>query len=148
MVEVRPARLDDGPQLRQVCYPHYAPDEMERALSASLAQAADGRGLRLVAEREGQIVGCGQLRAWHRGTEIVDLVVATPFRGQGIGRRLIEALLEEADSLGVPAVEIGVEADNRRALALYRRLGFAYRRTVRLALDGSQLTLIYLEREM
>jgi ribosomal protein S18 acetylase RimI-like enzyme len=148
MVEVRPARLYDGPQLCQVCYPHYTLEEMQQALSASLTQAAAGRGLRLVAEREGQIVGCGQLSAWHRGTEITDLVVAAPFRGQGIGRTLIEALLQEARSLGLPAVEIGVEADNRRALDLYRRLGFVYRRTVRLALDGSPLTLIYLEREM
>jgi ribosomal protein S18 acetylase RimI-like enzyme len=148
MVELRPARLDDGPQLRQVCYPHCAPDEMERALKVSQTRAATGRGLRLVAERDGQIVGCGQLWAWHRGAEIADLVVAAPFRGQGIGRKLIEALLQEARSLGVVAVEIGVEADNRRALALYRRLGFVYRRTIWLTLNGSPLALIYLKREM
>jgi ribosomal protein S18 acetylase RimI-like enzyme len=148
VVGLRPARLDDGPQLRKVCYPYYTPEEMERALNASLVQAEAGRGLRLVAECEGAIVGCGQLWSWHRGAEIADLVVAVPFRGQGIGRRLIEALLQEARSLGVPAVEIGVEADNRGALGLYRRLGFVYRRTIRVVLNGGPLTLIYLKREM
>jgi ribosomal protein S18 acetylase RimI-like enzyme len=121
---------------------------MERALNDSLTQAKAGRGLRLVAECEGAIVGCGQLRRWQRGAEIADLVVAGPFRGRGIGRRLIEALLQEARSLGVPRVEIGVEADNGRALALYRRLGFVYQRTLRVVLNGDPLTLVYLNREI
>lgn len=148
MVALRPARLDDGPQLCQACYPHYTPAEMERALNDSLTQAKAGRGLRLVAEHEGAIVGCGQLRRWQEGAEIADLVVAGPYRGRGIGRQLIEALLQEARSLGVPTVEIGAEAGNRRALALYRRLGFVYQRAVRVALNGDPLTLIYLNREI
>lgn len=147
MVKLRPARPDDGPILNRICYPHYAPDEMERALAASLRQAETGRGMRLVAEQDGQIVGSGQLSSWFQGAEIADLIVTPSHRGQGIGQALIEALLEKARTLNLPAVEIGVQAGNQRALTLYQRLGFTYRRTVYLALNGTRSAFIYLEHE-
>lgn len=145
MVKLRPARPDDGPSLNRICYPHYAPDEMERALLASLGQAETGRGIRLVAEQDGQIVGSGQLSSWFQGAEIADLIVIPSHRSQGIGQALIEALLEKARTLGLPAVEIGVQAGNQRALTLYQRLGFTYRRTACLTLNGNRSTFIYLE---
>jgi ribosomal protein S18 acetylase RimI-like enzyme len=147
MVKLRPAQPDDGPSLNRICYPHYAPDEMEQALLASLRQAKTERGIRLVAEQDGQIVGSGQLSSWAQGAEIADLIVIPSHRGQGIGQALIEALLEKARALGLPAVEIGVQAGNQRALALYQRLGFTYRRTAYLTLNGNQSAFVYLEQK-
>ena len=147
MVTLRPARPDDGPQLNRVCFPRYSPREMEGALAASLSQAKAGRGVRLVARRNGEIVGSGQLVSWSQRGEIADLFVTPSCRGQGIGRALIEALLARASDLGLSKVEIGVQVDNQRALALYQRLGFTYQRTVDLTLNGTRSTIIYLERE-
>ncbi|MFS8045743.1 N-acetyltransferase family protein [Rhizobium sp. BR 314] len=46
------------------------------------------------------------------------------FRGQGIGRRLIEATLKAARDVGIERVELSVHADNSRAIALYEKVGF------------------------
>ena len=45
--------------------------------------------------------------------------------GQGIGSKLLEALLDAADNwLNIRRVELSVFADNAAAIALYRKFGF------------------------
>ncbi|KAA1178857.1 GNAT family N-acetyltransferase [Rhizobium tropici] len=46
------------------------------------------------------------------------------YRGQGVGRRLIEATLQAARDVGIERVELSVYADNGRAIALYEKVGF------------------------
>jgi putative acetyltransferase len=54
------------------------------------------------------------------------IAVGTAFQGQGLGRQLMERLLDWADNWGgVLRIELHVQADNERAIALYRGLGFA-----------------------
>lgn len=45
-------------------------------------------------------------------------------QGRGYGRTLMNAFLDSLRSAGVPAVHAGVSAQNPRAVAFYRRLGF------------------------
>jgi len=45
-------------------------------------------------------------------------------QGQGVGRRLIRALLAELAERGVPGVHLGVSPRNTGARAFYSRLGF------------------------
>lgn len=52
------------------------------------------------------------------------LAVAPGRQGQGIGHRLLGALLAEAARLGQPVVSLEVRADNAPAQALYARHGF------------------------
>ncbi len=66
-------------------------------------------------------VGTGRLR--HSG--YVFLFVAREHQGQGIGTRLLEALLDLADNwLLLRRVELTVMVGNDRAKQLYERLGF------------------------
>jgi ribosomal protein S18 acetylase RimI-like enzyme len=61
----------------------------------------------------------------HRGPSdirIMDIAVAPAYRGRGIGTRLIEALIEEAEASG-RKLSIHVEMENP-ARRLYERLGF------------------------
>lgn len=82
----------------------------------------------LVAEVNGRAVGFARLdvsggRQRHVGTLSVN--VHDDYQGQGIGRRLVEALLELADDhLGLTRVQLEVWADNARAIRLYESLGF------------------------
>jgi len=46
------------------------------------------------------------------------------YRGQGLGRRLIEAAIGVAREAGMIRIEFGVHADNARAIRLYERVGF------------------------
>ncbi|MCC7361049.1 MAG: GNAT family N-acetyltransferase [Anaerolineales bacterium] len=52
--------------------------------------------------------------------------VADAYQGQGLGRLLMERTIELARRLGRRRMLLlgGAQADNARAIALYRRLGF------------------------
>lgn len=58
-----------------------------------------------VAERAGQVVGCGALHVlWEDLAEIRTLAVVPELRGTGIGHALLERLLETAREIGVHRV--------------------------------------------
>jgi len=66
---------------------------------------------------------------------LIDSICVAPFgRGHGIGTALVEALCAEGTRRGYPAVRLDVVASNRRARALYERLGFEKTGTARLGL--------------
>lgn len=67
----------------------------------------------------------------HRGSLGMGLTV--PYRGRGLGQRLIEAALERAWETGLTRVELSVHADNTSAVALYRTAGFVEEGLVRNA---------------
>jgi RimJ/RimL family protein N-acetyltransferase len=60
-------------------------------------------------------------------------------RGRGIGRRLAEAAIAAARAQGAERIELDVFASNRRAIALYEKLGFVQEGVKRRArkLDGA-----------
>ena len=52
------------------------------------------------------------------------IAVAPTAQGQGLGRRLLDALLDEGRRREATEVLLEVRADNEAAQALYRRAGF------------------------
>jgi RimJ/RimL family protein N-acetyltransferase len=83
----------------------------------------------IVAEHQGAVVGLVNFKAMrrkrlaHHGSFGVS--VHPDWRGRGIGRALLEALLEWARANPrLEKVGLAVIADNDRAIALYRKLGF------------------------
>lgn len=59
----------------------------------------------VVAEEGGKLIGCGSLcRLGSDLVEIRSLGIAEGYKGQRIGSRLVDALIEEAKALGVPKV--------------------------------------------
>jgi L-amino acid N-acyltransferase len=83
----------------------------------------------LVARDEGRTVAFasyGDFRAWpgYRFTVEHSVHVAVSHRRQGLGRRLVEALVEHAGHAGLHVVVAGVDADNVASLALHESLGF------------------------
>jgi ribosomal protein S18 acetylase RimI-like enzyme len=60
-----------------------------------------------------------------RPTGLIDeLVVAREFRGQGIGRLLIDAAIGRCRDLGCCEVEVSTETSNIHAQEFYRKCGF------------------------
>lgn len=55
---------------------------------------------------------------------IHDLAVAPQARGRGVGRQLLRAVEAEARRRGCCKLTLEVRADNTRAMALYRQVGF------------------------
>jgi putative acetyltransferase len=131
---LRPARLEDAEAFAAIRrqpsvleYNNLLPSERGERDREGLAHLGPENHV-LVAEVDGRVAGFGRLDLWggrqrHVGT--VSLNVDEAFQGQGIGRRLLEALLELADDcLNLTRVQLEVWADNARAIHLYERLGF------------------------
>ncbi|AMO24337.1 GNAT family N-acetyltransferase [Ramlibacter solisilvae] len=93
-------------------------------------QKLEPQGCRLVAVAGSEIVGMAglhmagaSLRRLH--VRSLGLGVATAWQGRGVGRLLLTQLVDWADNWGqVLRIELHVHADNARAQALYRSLGF------------------------
>jgi len=120
----------------------FAPDAQKqgRALREILADESLGRVY--VAREAAHVVGMcsllytvstaeGGKAAWFE-----DLVVRPENRGRGIGRMLLEHAIGQARADGILRITLLSDADNERAQALYRKLGFtdSPMRTLRLRL--------------
>jgi ribosomal protein S18 acetylase RimI-like enzyme len=55
---------------------------------------------------------------------LLGMGVRAAYRGQGVGRSLIERALQGARELGFERIELMVRSPNLRALQLYRKVGF------------------------
>jgi ribosomal protein S18 acetylase RimI-like enzyme len=53
-----------------------------------------------------------------------ELYVVPEHRGQGIGRRALQFIAEQADTLGARVLLLEVSRSNERAKRLYRSVGF------------------------
>ena len=82
-----------------------------------------GRERIWVAECEGHVVGCAGLLAGHDGMEVDPLVVAATHRGRGIGRALLDRMIEEARKLEVRYLSVKPVARNLEAISLYYECG-------------------------
>jgi ribosomal protein S18 acetylase RimI-like enzyme len=55
---------------------------------------------------------------------IHDIAVCPEARGRGVGRKLLNAVTNEAKNLGCCKVTLEVRSDNVRAMSLYQNVGF------------------------
>jgi len=145
-VAYRLAQPDDLDALQQLYAAHAPRRQFERQFNRWLAWQATNRCFPLVALVDGSIIGGGQLVCTPHLTEIAELAVLPAWQGQGIGTKLIGKLLDIARQQGRNEVEMGVEKSNRRAIALYQRLGFVPVRQI--VIPGSQETAILLRRNI
>jgi GNAT superfamily N-acetyltransferase len=101
--------------------------------SVQRAEIADPRNTIFLAERGGDTVGYAMLRegtapagvADTDAIEIARLYSFTRWIGSGVGAALMQRCLDEAASRGRRAIWLGVWERNARAIAFYRRWGFA-----------------------
>ena len=123
-VRLRPARaadLDAVIALERAAYPTDAWSE-----EAMASQLENTNTYYLVAEDESAVVGYAGLHA-PRGAETAEVhtvTVTEALRRQGIGRRMLLVLLDEAAARGATEVFLEVRIDNPSAQELYKSLGF------------------------
>ena len=77
-----------------------------------------------VADEAGEILGyCGFLFVLDEA-EIPNVCVKSSARKQGVGKKMMNALIEEAKKLGISTLFLEVRESNAAARALYKSLGF------------------------
>ena len=87
------------------------------------------RDARLIAERNGAIAGWASLarvssRPVYAGVAELSIYIADDARGCGVGRLLLNALIESAEAAGYWMLEAGVFPENRASIALHESAGF------------------------
>jgi ribosomal-protein-alanine N-acetyltransferase len=121
-VELRPMTSADLPEVLALEEDLFAPDTWTASMYRDELRRSDTRHY-LVAENGGGVVGWAGLIAYADEAHVSTIGVARDRQGEGIGARLLDALLAEADRRS-PVVLLEVRADNDRAIGLYERRGF------------------------
>ena len=92
---------------------------------AKLYQFAPPEGRLLLGEWERKIVGCACLRKIGEDVGAIKRMYVQPeYRRRGIGRYLLEAIVNEARQSGYSKIRLDSAPFARKAQALYRSLGF------------------------
>jgi GNAT superfamily N-acetyltransferase len=126
-VVVRPVELMDVSDLYEHCFSMNTLDEVQARIEANLRLHEEGRGIQLVAEVGGAVIGTVALvRNTHpflsHRAELVDVVVHGDHQDQGLARRLVEESKPYARGLGIEILETSCRAGTVAKVAC-RRLG-------------------------
>jgi phosphinothricin acetyltransferase len=157
---IRPATVADAAALcriyNQGIQDRVATLETEERTPEERAQWLEARGPRhpvLVAESDGAVVGWASLNVFNprRAYEHVadlSLYVEREWRGRGVGRRLLDALVARARELGYHKLVLAAFPWNEAGMRAYQRAGFRavgiYREQGRL--DGRWVDTIVMEK--
>ena len=84
---------------------------------------------RLVARLDGQVVGWAALssvsaRAVYAGVCEVSVYVAAAARGQGVGKKLLQALVQASEELGIWTLQASIFPENQASIAIHEQCGF------------------------
>jgi len=88
-----------------------------------------GHTLRVVAELDEQVIGWAALgpassRWAYRGVAESSVYVARDHHGEGIGRALMEQLIEKSERAGIWTIQTSIFPENEASLNLHQRVGF------------------------
>lgn len=83
----------------------------------------------LVAEQDGLVVGWASLSRWsdrcaYSDTAEISLYVKEEFRGKGIGRKLMEAIIREGQKSGLHTVIARIAEGTKVSIHLHESVGF------------------------
>lgn len=134
-IAYRKARASDMERVRELIREYAAGigfDIEYQGLSEELAglpgKYAEPEGAMLVAESEGEVIGIVALRdLGGSACEMKRLYVSKTARGLGVGRSLVERIVEEARKKGYRAMRLDTLRSMGAALALYSSAGFRER---------------------
>jgi predicted N-acetyltransferase YhbS len=137
-ITLRNATPEDAPAVGPVCYeafksisdhhrftPDFPSAEATVGLLHMLLQHPEFYGI--VAEYDGKIVGSNFLDERSKVAGLGPITVAPTTQNQGVGRRLMEAMIDRASTKTAAGVRLVQLAYHNRSLCLYTTLGFQTR---------------------
>ncbi len=134
-LELVPAKPEHVPELGRICYEafkdiadrhHFPPDfpsaAFARMIMAMLIQREDEYSV--TAMMDGQVAGSNFLLAADKVGGLGPISVEVSLQGQGIGRALMQNVVDHGRTSGVEMIRLLQDAFNMTSLALYASVGF------------------------
>lgn len=97
---------------------------------------------------EGKCVGTLSLEVAGGTAELCRVLIFPPYQGYGLGRAAVEAALEYAKTLGVHTVWLRTKQENKRAVALYKQIGFRQTDEAEVRSGGRWEKVIRMEKRL
>jgi RimJ/RimL family protein N-acetyltransferase len=126
-----------------------------KVVTAWLDSIAEGSITSLAARSNGELVGCTAVvtdpRSWSRHVAELRVMVSPEWRGQGLGRLLIQECFALALGLGLEKLYVQMTVDQRSAIAVFEELGFRAEAVLRDHVkdrDGSTYDLAILSHDI
>ena len=127
IVEFRPEHAEAFRALNEAWIArHFALEAKDREVLEDPQGKILAKGGRIfMAVAEGEAVGCVALLAMpDGGYEVAKMTVAESQRGSGLGKRLMQACIDEGVRLGAPRLYLETNSSLAPAIGLYRSMGF------------------------
>jgi predicted N-acetyltransferase YhbS len=137
-IVLRPARPDDAEACGRICHAAFTRINAEHNFPPDFPDAATAVGLlsmifahpgfyAVVAERDGNVIGSNVLDERSAIGGIGPITVDPDAQNAGVGRQLMQHVLDRAAARSSPGVRLVQAAFHNRSLSLYTKLGFAAR---------------------
>jgi RimJ/RimL family protein N-acetyltransferase len=101
---------------------------IDRIMRRWEADLEAGGGVTVVGQIDGKIVGHAAIHRlaaqWLRHVGEIDLLVASDYRGSGLGEQLAKAAIGQAREAGFEKLSVDMSAAQERPIALFKKLGF------------------------
>jgi phosphinothricin acetyltransferase len=132
-IRIEPMTAADWPAVREIYAAGIATGDatLEPSAPDRATWDATHRGdHRLVARApDGRVIGWTAVasvsnRRVYAGVVEESIYVAPDAQGRGVGRALLEALIESTEAAGIWTIQTGILAENVASLALHERVGF------------------------
>jgi phosphinothricin acetyltransferase len=129
---IEPLQPSDWPHVRAIYEAAMAQGDATFETAAPTWPEWDAAHLqdhRFVERSDGEVVGWVAAtpvssRCVYRGVAEISVYVSPAHTGRGIGRRLLEALIESTERAGIWTLEAGIFPENQVSLRLHERCGF------------------------
>ncbi|SSC22753.1 N-acetyltransferase RimI/Ard1, partial [Klenkia terrae] len=122
VIELRPMTRDDLTAVMVLEEELFAPDTWTRSMYLEELSMTDTRSYTVAVDGD-EVVGYAGLIAYPDEAHVATIGVTGSRQGEGIGGRLLDALLAEADRRS-PVVLLEVRATDEATQGLYARRGF------------------------
>lgn len=88
----------------------------------------EGNWPHFIAVKDGHIIGWCDISALDRPVFAhigsLGIGILAPYRGLGIGKKLLQTAIQKAEQKGLTRIELTVRENNEPAIALYKKFGF------------------------